>query len=198
MTSNSSKLLSMSVATLAWGSNPIYSVPVAALPESAIVALMQRGFNHIIGNEAASYATGLKGEMIDGPDRDPETNEFIPVRKYSDDEIAVMLHDRRTEKVADILAGEIGLRAVGPRLPKDERIMREFAKNVIVAKFAERPNLKAPKASDTKAWDNLIDQYLATETGGTAARKEAERQLSAATKGKGADDFLDAMLAKAG
>lgn len=185
-------LITKAPAFLSWSDK--YRVAVKDLPETTQVALMQRGFTHVLGNEVAAYETGLEKKMIAseslGKDDKP-----IMVREFSPEEVAVMAHDRRMEKLDEMLSGELGTRTVGPRLPKDVQIMRQFARNAIIEAFAKHPNAKAPKASDTKAWSDYIDQYLAVPANADKAKAEAERQLKVAAKS--ADDglaFLNSVL----
>lgn len=169
-------------AFLSWGDR--YRLPFGDLPDTTIRALAQRGFTHILGNEVAAYESGLKTA------KDESGNA-----KYSAEEIAVLVHDRRMEKLDEMTKGELGTRTVGPRLPADVQIMRTFAKNAIIAAFAQHPNAKAPKASDSKAWGDYIDQYLAVPANADKAKKEADRQLGLAAKSS-ADglEFLNSVL----
>lgn len=144
-----------------------YSVPFETLPSETLFALAARGFTHILGNEIAAYETGLKAKK-----------DEHGVATYSATEVAVMVHDRRNEKLAEMIAGTLGYRAAGPRMPKAERIADEVTRELIVSTYTER-NRKGdlPKASDAKAWADIIAKVQA---GPKAAwiKEETARRLN--------------------
>lgn len=159
------------------GTDP-YTVTIAKLPDSVRFALMQRTFSHIMGNEAAAAEGRFKAA------KDEAGNA-----KYNANEVAVMVHDWRVAKIADMVDGTFGLRAVGPRLTSDEKIMREFARDAIIG-AAERAKRTLPKASDKEAWEGLVDQFLAKP----ALRAQAEAEVTRRNAATNADVDLSELL----
>lgn len=157
-----------------------YRLPVGDLPPAVQVSLMQRAFSHIMGNEAAAVKTRMAAAKDEAGDA-----------KYNDAEIATALHDWRLEKMENMLSGVFSVRAVGPRLTSDEKILREFAKNSIV-KAAEAKGKTLPKASDTEAWDKAIDQYLSIPALRALADAEVARRKAAPVQEVDIDALLSA------
>lgn len=159
--SNANKKLALAEMSLVFGTgNSPYDVSIARLPDAVQFALMQRTFSHIMGNEAAAYEGRIKATEDEDGDA-----------KYSATEVSVMVHDWRNAKLADMESGEFGLRAVGPRMSSNEKIMREFARDTIVTAAAVK-KIVLPKASDREAWDSGIDRWLAIPA--NKAKAEAE------------------------
>lgn len=152
---------------LTFGTDGEYRLPVADLSESVVHTLMQRTFAHIMGNEAAAVRARMAAEKDDAGDA-----------KYNDAELASAVHDWRQAKIEAIANGEFSLRVVGPRLTADEKILREFARNAIIAQCNAR-KVPMPKASDKAAWDAAEDQFLATPKLRALADAELERRKAA-------------------
>lgn len=177
--------------TLKWND---FTATFADIPHNSVFALAQRGFTHIMGNEIAAYESGLKKKTSEEVGEDDEGNE-IKLPLYNDAEIATMVHDRRQAKLKEILDGKLATNTSGPRLPADERILRDIARENIGARFHQLSRAKdMPKASDGKAWDALVDQYLANDRTSAVAKAELERRKAARAEGGDMDDFLDSIL----
>ena len=160
-----------------------YDVDLRTLPESSIIALAQRGFTHIMGNEVAAYESGLKAEKNENGEP-----------KYTPSEVAVLAHDRRITKINEMLAGELGVRTAGARLPKLDRVIRDVAKEILITRATEKGLIgRLPKASDTKAWNTYVDRYLAAPANAATAKGIAEQRL-ALTAAPVATDALDEIL----
>lgn len=149
--------------TFGAGDSP-YAVAIAKLPDAVRFALMQRTFSHIMGNEAAAYEGRIKAA------KDEATGDA----KYGASVVAAMVHDWRHDKIADMVSGEFGLRQVGPRLSSDEKIMRDFARETIIATAAAK-KVALPKASDVDAWSGAIDKFLSVP----ALKAQAEAEVKA-------------------
>lgn len=177
MSNTNKKALAEMELSFGNGDSP-YAVTIAKLPDSVRFALMQRTFSHIMGNEASAAEGRFKAA------KDAEGNA-----KYNANEVAVLVHDWRGEKIASMVAGTFGLRIVGPRLTSDERIMRDFARDAIIA-AAERAKRTLPKASDREAWDGLVDQFLAKPVLKAQAEAEVVRRNAAANAEVDLGDLL--------
>lgn len=124
----------------------------ADLPETSQQAFVNRAVSHIFGNECASTVTAWK-----------KTDEGA---NASEDAISVKLTEARNAKLEKILAGTLGVRAVGPRIDPLEREMDRIALREIKAFFAKQ-GWKFPKADETFAFgadsftaDELADRWL--------------------------------------
>lgn len=179
--SNTNKKLALAEMSLSFGAGETpYLADIARLPDSVRFALMQRTFSHIMGNEAAAYEGRIKAMKDDDGDA-----------KYSASEIAVMVHDWRVAKIESMESGEFGLRAVGPRLSSDEKVMRDFARDSIIAAAAER-KIVTPKASDKEAWDKAIDNFLAKPALKAKAEAEVARRKATVTPEADVEDLFAA------
>lgn len=148
------------INTLTYGDD--ISVLVAKLPANVQHALMQRTFSHIMGNEAAAVRTRL----MTGTD----TTE--PLSESEADEAVAKW---RQEKLDAMLEGKFSLRVVGPRLTPDETMLRQIARDSIIAQ-AKEAKVALPKASEKEVWEQAIDDYLADPKLGKAAQAELERR----------------------
>lgn len=176
------------IKSLTFGANDSYNVAIAKLPEAVKATLMQRTFSHIMGNEAAAVNARLKAETVDD-------GNGGQVARYNDAELATAVHDWRTAKIAAMLAGDFSLRVVGPRLSEDETILRDFAKQSIIAQ-AEAKKKTLPKASDKATWDAMVDQFLATPRLRALADAELTRRKAAILPDVEFD--IDSLTKKAG
>ena len=115
-----------------WGNQ---TIALSDIPESSLVALAQRGANHIYGNEMASYAVALKKKVAEGKET------------FTDAEIEAMVNDRREEKLDAILSGNLGVRSAGaPRATAFEALLRSIATERLQAKLA-KAKLKLPRGA---------------------------------------------------
>lgn len=153
-----------------------YSIHLSDLPQASILSLAQRGFTHILGNEVAAYESGLKSETV--------VNDGETAAKYSPSEVAVMAHDRRMAKLAEMASGTLGQgRSSGPRLPRLDRVMRDVAKETVAEAFRKTGKAASmPKAADSKAWAAYIDKYLSNPENAAKAQAEAQRRIAAPSK----------------
>lgn len=97
-----------------------HTVDFDSLPESSRFAIVRRGFNHIVGNEAASKVSShFEGESPSAEAKAAKKAEVV------------------AEFVARLVAGTMGVRASsGPRVSPLESIMRSLAIAQIKATLA--------------------------------------------------------------
>lgn len=151
----------------------------ATIPETSVHALLQRAFSHIMGNEAA--AAHPKGE--DGFEASRAT--------------------WRTNKIAQIVAGTLGVRVGGPRVDPTEAEYRKL-RLAYIKELVRKAGVKWPSKPKDAAdgWEptftfpggkvRTASQMFATVDAGnkgTELRKAAERNVAAAaraTKSNGA------------
>lgn len=147
-------------AVLAW--NDI-KVAFGTIPQASLIALAQRGFTHIMGNEVASAATAAK----------KAGKEFDPSAK-------------RAEKLEAIFQGTLGTRtASGPRAMGIDKVMREVALETLRSTAAAK-KVKLPTKAE--GINKLIDNYLAKHE--AVARAEAERRMEQQASAAELDDDI--------
>lgn len=137
-----------------------HTVDFDSLPESSRHAIVRRGFNHIVGNEAASKVSShFEGETPSAEAKAAKKAEVV------------------AEFVARLVAGTMGVRASsGPRVSPLESIMRSLAIAEIKAILVKN-KLAMPAASGKAEGDPLPTITL----NGTAFTKEdlIKRRLEA-------------------
>jgi hypothetical protein len=96
------------------------------LPVQSIVALMQRGINHVLGNEVASKISTAKKAVKGGDGADAAQP------KYTEAELEALESETYDAKVKAILEGALGVRVAGvPKATPFEKICREIAWQII-------------------------------------------------------------------
>lgn len=161
------------------------TVDFVALPEVSQYALAQRGLTHILGNEVASKVhSWAQGEGQAASD------DKAVVKAWKDANpgaITEKTQALQAELVADLLAGELGLRVSGPRLTPVETIARQMARKE-VEDILRANKIKVPKGEDkVKMGEDeftlaeLISRRLAKygERIGKSAEAEAKRRAKA-------------------
>ena len=156
-----SKNNASTVAVLAFGD---FSVVANELPAAVQHTLMQRTFAHIMGNEAA--AVRARHAAIRNDDESA---------KHNDAELAEIVDQWRSDKIAAMKSGEFSLRQVGPRLSDDEKVLRDIARETIIRQATESKT-PLPKASEKEVWEEAIEAFLATPDLRAIADKELERR----------------------
>jgi hypothetical protein len=160
------------VATsISWGEGTDQvSANIAALPNTTLVALMQKGFTHVMGNEVASALTGEKK-------RRAEKSEPA----LTADEEKAYSAEKRVEKLKAMLDGTMGARAGGgTRLPTIERYMRDIAEARVRADAA-KGGIKLPKGKETiKVRDEMLT--MAELITRRVAKQEADIRAEAARR----------------
>jgi hypothetical protein len=143
---------------------------ISTLPQQSIVALLQRGINHVLSNEVASKVSTAKKKMKE----DGVTPEY--------DEAALEKLEEETfaEKVKAILEGTLGTRGPGvARMSPLEKEMRNVAWLVIQnSPGVQSGKVKLPTGKGSgEAKAAMIDSVLAKH--GEKIRAKAEANLAA-------------------
>lgn len=135
-------------------------IEYTSLPVQSIVALMQRGINHVLGNEVASKVSTAKKQTKGGEGADKDEP------KYTEDELTALESSTYDAKVAAIMEGALGVRVAGvPKATPFEKICREVAWLMI----ENSPNVKAGKVKlpsgkgSGEARKTMIDNLLGNE-----------------------------------
>lgn len=135
-------------------------IEYTALPVQSIVALMQRGINHVLGNEVASKVSTAKKAVKGGEGADKDEP------KYTEAELEKLESDTYDAKVAAIKAGELGVRVAGvPKATPFEKICREVAWLMIEnSPGVKSGKVKLPQGKGSgDARKQMIDNLLANE-----------------------------------
>lgn len=159
--------------------------------EASIVALINRGVNHVLGNEVASQVTAWKRAEcgLKADDKSPEAKAAIAKFTAENKEaIEAKTREYRDAKVADILAGKLGVRTGGGGGAVDPltREMNRIATAELQV-LLEAHGLKLPRGEDTLSMrgkdltrGDLIAAHLAKH--GDKVEKEAKANLAAAAR----------------
>lgn len=164
--------------TFKWGD---YTMSPADVPAVSLFALAQRGFTHVLGNEVASALAAYK-----------KTEEGA---KATEEALEAFAKEKRDAKVAQILAGTLGVRVSGgPRQTGIEAVMRAIAVERLKAKL-KKFDLSLPTGDKTievagtaMNRDQLIEAELRRSE--AAIREEAERRQNAASEVEGGLDEM--------
>lgn len=142
-------------------------VDVASLPQASVIALLQRGINHVLGNEVASkVSTAKKATNEDG------------TPKHTEAELSELHDTTFAAKVKAIMDGALGVRGPGvAKVTPLERLVRDIAEGVLKRQVAAK-GLKWPHGKGSgDAVKTMVDQYLAVDKYRTAAEGLAKAQL---------------------
>lgn len=149
-----------------WGD---LSLDLSTVPQATVIALAQRGFTHVLGNEVASSVSGMK----------KETNEDGSA-KYSESELEAFANTKRQEKIAAMVAGTLGVRVGGGVRPTGiDKLIRDIViaelRAIAVAKKAKLP-------TKSEELNPLIEARLAKHGDRIRAKAEAQQaELAALT-----------------
>lgn len=186
--------------TIGYGEN--ISFVVDNLPRKSLVALAQRGLNHVLGNEAMAKATNAMDKLFaghfDGKHHDGESAPRPDWSKYSKDqrkasfthfretrteEYGRILRDAQNAFVKAIEEGVLGQSTRGPGIDPLERQMAVIAREEIAAILRSK-NVKVPTKDATitiagkqKTMADMISTRLAHPTYGPAIKEAAQRVL---------------------
>ncbi len=145
-----------------------------SLPVQSIVSLMQRGINHVLGNEVASKVSTAKKATKggDGADKDEPKHTEADLEKIESDAFAA--------KVKAIYDGTLGVRPAGAtRLSARDKAIREVAWLMI----ENSPNVKTGKVKlpsgkgSGEARKVMIDNLLGNEKLRGLAEAKADARL---------------------
>ncbi len=142
-----------------WGDS--VSAKLSDMPEASVVALAQRGFTHVFGNERASYVSGLKKAV----------NEDGSAT-YTEAEVSSLSDDWQTKKLAAIMDGTLGVRVGGGvRMSGIDKVMREIAIKELRAIAAAKKATLPRKSEDLNP---LIEARLAKHDARIRAAAQSE------------------------
>lgn len=154
---------------LEWNDIKVSPVDVPAV---SLMALAQRGFTHVLGNEVAAALTAWR-----------KTEEG----KGADDAaIEAWVKDRRQAKLDQIMKGELGVRRAGTggaRVTGFDAVLRRVATEWLTAKLGKLPT--GDKTVSVKGKEFTRDELIATAVAkadvmqfapGVTLRAEAERR----------------------
>ena len=151
-----------------------FDIDTQTVPATSLVALVQRGFNNILGNEVASKVTKWKDDYKDEHGENP-----------NDAEVATYTYDCRKAALQRILDGTLGVRqSAGPRGTAIDTVMRQIAVERLAAAL-KKQNTKMPIKDETvtvggKSYDraSLIAAHLMKNA--DVIRTEAEKRMAQA------------------
>lgn len=164
--------------SLKWGD---HEVSPADVPAVSLMALAQRGFTHVLGNEVASALTAWK-KTDDGKAADQAA-------------VDAWVKAKREAKLEQIMSGTLGVRAAGqPRATGLDAVMRTIAVERLKVKLAKR-QAKLPtgdKTINVAGKDMTREELIAAELrhGEVAIKAEAEKRVAFADEGGDAGDEL--------
>ena len=135
-------------------------IEYSTLPVQSLVALLQRGINHVLGNEVASKVSTAKRAVKggDGPDKDEP--------KYTDAELEALENETYDAKVKAILEGELGVRVAGvAKATPFEKVCRDVAWLMIEnSPGVKNKSVKLPHGKGSgEARKAMIDNLMANE-----------------------------------
>lgn len=150
-----------------------WSVDANTLPAKAVHYLLSNGFTQSM-TDAAAFTKEQKAKFVEEGAKEGHDAETS---------VANAAKAARDKRFAAILAGEVGVRAVGPRLPQIDRVMRDIAEEMLRAIAAER-QVAMPKGDVLKA---ALDKILAKHADVIRTKAQARMDESKAM----ADDLGD-------
>lgn len=151
-------------------------VEYTSLPIQSIIALMQRGINHVLGNEVASKVSTAKKAVKggDGADKDEP--------KHTEAELEALETAAYDSKVAAILAGELGVRVAGvPKMGAFDKLCREIAWKMIQnSPGVTSGKVKLPTGKGSgEAKATMIDNLLGNEKLKAIVEQKAKEEQDA-------------------
>lgn len=144
-------------------------IDVGTLPQQSVVALLQRGINHVLGNEVASRVSSAK----------KQTNEDGSA-KYDDAALEKLEADTFAAKVKAIMEGTLGVR--GPGVSRDPlaKYKREYAVTLLKAQHQQK-GIKWPTGKGSgDIIAAMVANVLAHATWGAKATEYAEAEAAKA------------------
>lgn len=154
---------------------------IGTIPETSLIALLQRGINHVLGNEVASkVSTAKKATNDDG------------TAKYTEAEVDKIEEDTFAAKVKAILEGTLGVRVAGVSRDPLAKYKREFAVTLLKAQYAKK-SLKWPTGKGSgEVVAEMVGKVLAHAVYGPKATEWATEQVNRAKElSSDVGDLLD-------
>lgn len=148
-------------------------IDIGKLPEISVRALISRGLTHYLGSEQASKVKAKK----DAYEKD---NGGVAA---AEDEIAAWKAEFVAQAIEKLVAGSIGVRAVGTTVDPVEAMSERIAKEQVL-EILRANGIKVPKKDEavsfadgsTKSLDDMIATRL--EKNGEAIEREAKKRLT--------------------
>jgi hypothetical protein len=167
-------------ATVSVGGN---ETRIGDLPMTSIIALLQRGINHVEGNEAASKVSTAKKAVKggDGPDKDE--------LKYTEAELEKIKEETYAQKVAAILEGTLGVRGPGVSHNPLAKFKREYAVTVLKAAYAKKKMTWPTGKGSGDVIAEMVGKLLNHPVHGPKATEYANERVQAQSELK--DDLGD-------
>lgn len=166
------------ITTVKIGDN---EVEYTTLPVQSIVALLQRGINHVLGNEVASKVSTAKKQTKGGEGADKDEP------KYTEAELETLESETYDAKVKAIMEGALGVRVAGvPKATPFMKLCRDIAWRMIQnSPGVQSGKVKLPTGKGSgEARATMIDQLLANEKlRGIVEQKAREEQEANAALG---------------
>lgn len=162
-------------------------VAISTLPDTSIVALLQRGINHVLGNEVASRVSTAK----------KATNEDGSL-KYDETALEQLETETFAAKIKAIMEGTLGVRVAGVSRDPLAKYKREFAVVLLKAQYAKK-SLKWPVGKGSgEVIAEMVGKVLNHAVYGPKATEYANEQVAKAQAMAGdIGDLLDAPAAEA-
>lgn len=172
-----------------------HSVDEGKLPEVTRNALLTRGFNHIMANETASIvASAIEKSLAGTTDESKKAFEalskedrkaaFKAFRDGNSAQVTAWESEARDGAIADMLAGELGVRASGPRVDPVTAKVQSLARKEVIDTL-KGADIKVPKKTEdvvtfadgtTRTMAQMVERRIARD--GDRLRKEAEKQIA--------------------
>ena len=163
--------------------NGDFTIPLSDLIADKLPALAYLA-NYGLNKSLQDAVAGRKGELRAALNGENDQGLDPDARKYSDEEVAVILHDEMKARFDAILSGTVGTRGPGkPRASKLESVMSTVATERMKA-AAAKAGKSLPKG---EALVELRTKYIAKFE--AEIRAEAERRMADAASG--ADELAD-------
>lgn len=152
-----------------------YELDLNTVPQSTVIALAQRGFTHVMGNEVASAISAMKKVTVKAEDG----TESL---KYSEADLEAAEVSKRDAKIAAMRDGTLGVRAPGaPRVVGIDKYMHDIALEELRA-IAAAKKMALPRKSEELA--PFIAKRLATHGDRIRAAAQAKMDSLAALAGE--------------
>ena len=144
-----------------------HSIETDDLPEASLLALVKRGFNHIMGSEAAAKVNAAK-KKADAADKPMTENE-----------IDTATANARDAYITALLAGTVGTRSHGPKRRGLDKFIHDVAVEKLTVKAAEK-GAKLPSGKGAaERIGKLVELWLSDEKRKAVVVEEAERRFAA-------------------
>lgn len=147
--------------------------------------LLQYGLSQSMQDSIAGMAKKLDGAVWTEEDEKSDPDHVAGQAKFNDVEKKAQIHDALAERFATIRDGNVGSRSSGPRAKGIDKVIREYAWEVITTR-AQMLGKSAGLPKKASERDIMIDKYLANEARAATAWIEAKRRMTEA-KASGAE-----------